>query len=502
MRKPVLILICVLCIPILLAGFYFLWPLESRAPVESSADEYRFIETACWFVIPVDNNIRCGELHTPESSGTFRLPVVRILNTSPDRRSDPVIYLQGGPGGSAQLNDEGIEYWLNWLIYADLKRDFILMDPRGVGRSKPALTCSAYDRFSLNALRYNLTQQQELEQGYAVVEQCFEGLARSGFKPEYYGTEITAQDLRALMLLLSSQNPEYESWNLLGVSYGTRVAITAANEFPSVRALILDSVYPAGYGGLQSWPALFDQSLRNFIAWCDTDRSCTPADSAPMIDRLAQALQVLREHPINIHIPRWNGEAPLDLVLNDYRFLSAVFSATYSKHEWIYISGAIDAAINGERARLQTLIETFINNAFSDSFYALAFMAVDCSDHPISPLADYEDSLKRYPLFAEYTADLWQYQACHFLSAEGEKPGLAPPLKQPSLLLAGALDPITPVAWARDMHQHWASSQLVILKDIGHAVINSDACIHENLRKFLDAPQQPFTACGITASFD
>src|SRR5690606_20414707 len=101
---------------------------------------------------------------------------------------------------------------------------FILLVPRGVERSKPALTCDAYDRFSLNALRRNLTQRQEREQGYAVVQQCFEELARTGFKPEYYGTEIAAQDLRALMTLLSGQNPEYKLWNLLGVSYGTRVA--------------------------------------------------------------------------------------------------------------------------------------------------------------------------------------------------------------------------------------------------------------------------------------
>lgn len=489
-------IIIVSCATFLIVATYFFWPTDVQMPENLPKNEYRFVEIDCWFDIPSGKEIRCGELHTPADGGAFTLPVVRILDGSTERRADPVIYLQGGPGGSAQLHEEGINYWLNWLSYANPKRDFILMDPRGVGRSQPALTCAAYDQFSLNALRQNLTQQEELEQGFTVVEQCFDDLRALGFKPEYYGTEMAAQDLRALMRLLAEQNPDYRGWNLLGVSYGTRVAITAAQDSPAVRSLILDSVYPPGQGGLLNWPELFDRSLRDFLSWCVTNENCKPADESPMLDRLQLALHSLREHPVNMHIPRWNGEAPIDLVLNDHRFLSAMFSAIYSQHDWIHISGTIEAAINSERAGLQTLTESFINNAFSESFSGLVFMAVDCRDHPISSSADYDNKLKQNPLFANYMSDLWRYQPCHFLSV-AENEGLRPaaPVQQPALLLAGALDPITPAAWARDLHQQWSASQIIILEDIGHAVINSDACIHENLYKFLDEPQQIFDSC-------
>lgn len=494
MYKSILIIFCAL---LLVVATYFFWPTAAEVSKTSSASEYRFVEIDCWFEIPSGKDIRCGELHTPATNGAFTLPVVRILDGSAERRADPVMYLQGGPGGSAQLHEEGINYWLNWLSYANLRRDFILMDPRGVGRSRPALTCKDYDQFSLNALRQNLSQQDELEQGFAVVQQCFNSLRSSGFKPEHYGTEMAAQDLRALMTLLVEQNPDYQNWNLLGVSYGTRVALTAAQDSPVVRSLVLDSVYPRGQGGLQNWPELFDRSLRNFLTWCTTNENCKSVDKTPMLDRLQLALQSLREHPINMHIPRWNGDAPIDLVLNDHRFLSAIFSAIYSQHDWIHVAAAIEAAINGERAGLQTLTETFINNAFSESFGGLVFMAVDCRDHPMSSSADYENKLKQNPLFAKYMDDLWRYQPCHFLSvpeAEGLKP--AAPLQQPTLLLAGALDPITPAAWAHELHQQWPNSQIVVLEDIGHAVINSDACIHENIYRFLDEPHEIFDLCG------
>lgn len=478
-------------------GVYFFWPKAGMSVSDAPPDEYRFVSVPCWFDVPRMEDIRCGELHTPVSSGAFALPVVRILDSSSGHRADPIIYLQGGPGGSARLNSEGIESWLNWLHYAKLGRDFILMDPRGVGRSRPALTCAAYDQYNIKVLRENIPIQQELVEGSEIVAQCFEGLARKGFKPEHYGTVRSAQDLRALMVLLTEQNPQYRAWNLLGVSYGTRLAIEAAREFPAVRALVLDSVYPAGYGGLQTWPELFDQSLNRFFSWCTTDADCKPENNQVMLARLLLALDVLREQPMELSVARWNGEAPVSLVLNDYRFLSAVFAATYSHHDWVHIDSSIEAAIQRDRAGVHTLVESFINNALADSFSGLAFFAVDCIDNPVQSEDEYQNTVARYPQFSRYMKALWQYQPCHFLAEEGGQglqDGVLPEV--PALLLSGELDPITPVEWAEVLHSQWPDSQLMRLKNVGHAVINSEACVHENLYLFLDAPKARFVACS------
>lgn len=485
-------------ITIVLSAFaYVFWP-KSIVPVSDiPPDEYRFVTVPCWFDVPWPEDIRCGELHTPVSSGAFALPVVRILDSSPERLDDPVIYLQGGPGSSARLDSEGIESWLNWLHYAKLGRDFILMDPRGVGRSRPALTCAAYDQYTLKALREHIPMEQEFVEGSEIVAQCFEGLSRSGFKPEYYGTVKSAQDLRALMTLLSEQNPHYHEWNLLGVSYGTRLAIETAHEFPAVRTLVLDSAYPAGYGGLQTWPELFDQSINRFFSWCITDADCKPEDSRAMLERLLLALDVLREQPLELSVARWNGEAPVSLVLNDHRFLSAIFAATYSHHDWVHIGSSVEAAIHRDRAGLQTLVESFINNALADSFSGLAFVAVDCIDNPVQPEEEYQKIVARYPQFSAYMEALWQYQPCHFLAEEGGQGLQEGALPQvPTLLLAGELDPITPVEWAEVLHLQSPNSQLVKRKNMGHAVINSEACVLESLRLFLDAPEEHFAACS------
>lgn len=507
MRRYFLLIFLVLAIILLGGGYYLNTIMFSVDAKKIASDQYRFNEVACWFDVPEPEYIICGELHTPLSSGAFSLPVVRFLDSAADHKPDPVIYLQGGPGGSAGLDSEGIRYWRNWLSIANLGRDFIVMDPRGVGRSRPALTCSEYDQFSLHALRFDLSQQQEMQQGYEVIKRCFAALQARGFNAEHYGTQVSAQDLRALMSLLTERNPDNHEWNLLGVSYGTRLALTAAAGQTAVRMLILDSVYPAGYGGLQAWPELFDQSVQYFFAWCERQQRCISMRVAEgagestetQLDRLMLALEKLRTHPVRLVIPRWDGEAPINMVLNDHRFLSAVFSAMYSHHDWDFIAPAIDAALAGETKGLQTLVESFINNAFATSFSALTFMAVDCRDHPLGTREDYQVRMKQYPLFSRYMDGLWQYQACQFLTTESSAElTITLPPKQPVLLLAGELDPITPMAWAREEYARWPRSQLIAVAGIGHAVINSNACVHRHLRLFLDGVPEAFATCEST----
>jgi hypothetical protein len=87
--------------------------------------------------IPGLKAARCGDLVVPENRArptgrTIRLAVAIVPPVSATPASDPVVYLAGGPGGSAIAAAPG-------LIDAGLNRDreLILMDQRGVGFSNP-----------------------------------------------------------------------------------------------------------------------------------------------------------------------------------------------------------------------------------------------------------------------------------------------------------------------------------------------------------------------------
>src|SRR5258707_10774861 len=90
----------------------------------------------------------CGYLVVPEDRSrpngrTIRLMVAKFPARSPEKRTDPVVYLAGGPGDIAPLE-------VNGLIAADFirDRDILGASQRGTMFSEPALTCAPIDHFA------------------------------------------------------------------------------------------------------------------------------------------------------------------------------------------------------------------------------------------------------------------------------------------------------------------------------------------------------------------
>lgn len=479
----------------------YFYPSSETSEKHSRNSDYRYIKTACWFDADWTATITCGELQTPEQ---FRLAVVILHNDAEQRRADPIVYLQGGPGASARLHTDGIKSWLNWMRYSNTERDLILFDTRGTGHSKPALVCGEYNQFNQQLLRQNISLAEELAQGYDVMTQCFAASVQVNPQLDYrnLGTQKSARDVRALMAQL-----DYQEWNILGVSYGTRLALEIAlqeQQTPQkvkLKSMVLDSVYPAGFGGVQTWPQVLDEGIQQFFKGCSAQSACikklnivSVANAVELEQRFMQVLRTLQGNPMNITIKRWDGEAPVNFVVNDHRFLSAAFAAVYNPSDWPTIIDAIKAVEAGRSDLLKPLMEPFINNSMTGDFNSLTFTAVDCADNPVLSEADYAAALVKYPLLQEYTRDQWRYQLCHRLPSESPLVNAAPQL--PTLMLAGALDPITPVSWAQLVNQQWPHSQLRVREKIAHSVLASDVCLLEHLDEFFNQPELKFTACA------
>ena len=119
-------------------------PALSRAASFEPAD--------CPFALPAGQvqgeTLNCGFLVVPEDRNdpdgrSIRLAVA-IFENSNETSPDPIVYLSGGPGGSAL---EFIQYSFN-QGYGRLfvtGRDIIIFDQRGIGVSQPALDCPSRD---------------------------------------------------------------------------------------------------------------------------------------------------------------------------------------------------------------------------------------------------------------------------------------------------------------------------------------------------------------------
>jgi pimeloyl-ACP methyl ester carboxylesterase len=466
---------------------------HSPALYDVKPQPYQWSQKPCWFHVYWSPGIVCGTLKTPNKGGSFELPVVIIRAAPSNRRPDPLLYLQGGPGASAGLDQAGIEFWLDWLTRAGLGRDLVLMDPRGVGRSRPALTCKAHDTYSQEVLTRDISLRQELEGGRVLLERCFSELteAPTNFSAAHYGTQVSAQDIVGLMDTL-----EYTQWNLLGVSYGSRLAMAVAQQ-PEVRkqtrlrSLILDSVYPPDKGALMDWPREASEGLQRFFAWCETRPQCR-GELTNVEASFQKALMQLQDNPVTVGVEVWRKDLLLDVVVNDHRFMAAVFAAIYQHYLWPEISTAIEAALNGEVRGMEMLMESFVNNALSPRMSLPVFFAVDCRDNPSGSSAEYQKALDQYPQYARYLQYFWEYRGCvHFSSAPVEDAAvIESTLAVPTLLLAGELDPITPAKWARALSEQQPHSQLVLFPSTGHAIIGSDDCAHSHFNEFLDEPHE------------
>ncbi len=493
--------IAVFSIVIMVAAAIYMRHLGAAEKKSQQENIYTFIKKECGFAIPWQSTVTCGELRTPKNSGGFSLAFAILHDDSPQHQSDPVVYLQGGPGSGGRIHKDGIEQWLVWKNYANLARDIILIDPRGTGRSRPAIKCDEYSHFNRSLMRKNLSLSDELAQGYEVVTRCFSALENSQppVAHQLISTQKNAEDVRALMLLL-----KYSEWNILGVSYGTRLALEIARQEQMspqavrLKSMVLDSVYPAGYGGVQTWPQVLDEAMQTFFVGCEKETACGAKHqlSTPLLDRFNRALKQLQQHPMELTVPRWDGEAPITFLVNDHRFLSASFAAIYDPHDWPNIVTAIAAVEQGKTEGLKPIIEPYINNSFNADFNSLTFMAVDCADNPIKAQQDYDNQVQKFPLWAEYTRDQWRYQSCHALQrAESESALTLAASAVPSLLIAGRLDPITPVQWAEELHGLLPQSQLVVRNKLAHSVLSSDTCLLENLRYYFDSPTHEFSVC-------
>src|SRR5690349_10220213 len=208
----------------------------STATPTPKATSAHFEKGTCQFSLHagfVDGqNVLCGFLVVPEDrndphSATIRLAVATFKTPSATPAPDPIIFLQGGPGGRV-IQDFAplvMSHQLDLASQFD-NHDVIFIDQRGTGYSKPSLQCPEYIDVQ-HMTDQQLTPDQQVTQQNSALIQCHDRLARSGIKLSAYTTYSDAADVHDLIEALN-----YKLVNLYGVSYGTRLALEVMRAFP------------------------------------------------------------------------------------------------------------------------------------------------------------------------------------------------------------------------------------------------------------------------------
>jgi pimeloyl-ACP methyl ester carboxylesterase len=453
-----------------------IWLVQSRrAHPAVSAHASRLALSTCQLAHPfLATRIpaRCGTLEVPEDHDQpggrrISLRVAVITAEAGGREADPVFFLAGGPGQAATEIYPAIA---DAFTRVARKRDVVLVDQRGTGGSAP-LDCSDLSRPDA----VDRSEAAEL----ALVAACGEQLAKKADLGRY-GSEDFARDLDLVRDALGA-----ERVNLVGGSYGTRLALVYARRFPErVRTMVLDGVAPLEMA-IGGWFERDAQRAFTLAAErCRADAACAKAFPDPAGDLTALVASLGRQpRTLSLRDPLTGAARQVTLDAGTVRRL--VFLLSYTPETVSLLPALLAEARRGDAGPLAALGLTAGRDVQATISRPLQFAVLCAEDVPWFPPEDPTADRGRYlgrSVRSAFSA------ACQRFPHGTVPPAFREPVRStaPTLLLSGEADPVTPPEWAAAAARGLSSSRQLTLAGQGHGTMNR-GCMPKVIERFIAA---------------
>jgi pimeloyl-ACP methyl ester carboxylesterase len=471
-------------------------------PVFAISERPTFDETECWFEVFGDYEIDCGYVKVPESrnadladdTNEIEIAVARVRSLSNNPEPDPVIYLDGGPGGYSLISGD---YYT--VAFEDLlqDRDVILFDQRGVGFSEPNLQCSELTDLLMEAMGETFTQEEADELTAQAYEDCRDRLQDDGANFLAYNSAESASDIRDILIAL-----DYDQVNLLGVSYGTRLALTMMRDYPDwVRSSVLDAVYPPNALGQADIITNAQRAFETIFVACENDELCEeryPDLRNVFWDMIAE----LNDDPEIVPYFDFITEQDIEVEVDGAMILDGLFSLMYDSSQISSLPRYIYEASRGNyNAFIDTTLFDIANNSvFSDGMY----FSVQCyEEHNFLTEDDIDDA---NDTVNSALADAWLQDSLDTLSfcQEWTNNERAEDIESqvvvsdiPTLLTSGEYDPITPPNNSLVAEEGLSNFYSLVFPSTGHsAYFNVGSCATDIVADFINDPdREPDSSC-------
>jgi len=441
----------------------------------------RFEPAPCPVETAPGEKIECGVLVVPENrakpqSRSIRLPVIIFRSRSATPTPDPILFMPGGPGlsGVARHRSGKNNPFLD-------ERDYVALETRGSHRAQPPLECPAINGIKGEIAAGRLRGDAARESLAKAAAECRATLVASGVDLDGYNTAAIADDIEDLRKLLG-----YESWNLFGLSYGTRVMLTVLRRHPAgVRSVILDSVLPPEVNfdemaGTNLWRA-----LNAVFDGCAADRDCS-AEHPDLRKRFRDLIASADRKALELGLTA--NDKPV--VVRGAAIVDAIYAALHDTQAIANIPRLISNAAAGKHDELKKLVE---NNQGPSSFAWGMRLSVWCSEEmpfesaariaaQVSPELELGgiDETTTSPVVCR----AWNVAATPAVENELVKSDV------PALIFAGEFDPDTPPAWGRQLLESMPNATYVEMRGASHGA-SFNRCATEIAREFLRAPRGP-----------
>ena len=385
-----------------------------------------------------------------------------------NKRPDPVFFFAGGPGQSAI---EIAPQVAAMLARFSNRRDIVLIDQRGTGRSAPLL-CDPDDLSLPLAELFSFERQRErLAACLTVLKALPYGDLR------FFTTTLAMQDADAVRAALGA-----ERVNLIGASYGTRAALEYQRLFPArVRRAVIDGVAPADMVLPASFSTDNQAALDALFSACEADKACASREPQlrerwrTWLDSLPRTISL--RHPLTDRSER--------LTLTREAALGLVRAPLYAPTLSAALPTAIGQATLGRLDALAALAQSLGGRRGVRMAAGMHFSVICAEDVPRlaaatdTPGSDFGDSFAA--LYRE-TCAAWPRGevAASFYTLS--------PAPAATLVLSGGIDPVTPPRHGERVAKALgAKARHVVVANAGHGVM-ALGCLRDVLFRFVDAP--------------
>ena len=414
----------------------------------------------------------CAKLKVPEDhdapNGRQIELAIALVPATGQAEADPMLFIAGGPGQSALES-----YPLVHDAFADAVRNrhVLLVDARGTGGSHP-LKCK--DREGKSGVGDSVDASSGAAREFA--ERCRDALGKSSDLRRY----TTGDHIRDLDLVRRTLG--VAQLNLVGVSYGTRVAQQFAKRYPQqTRTVTLDSVVPNTLVLGQEHARNLDAALKLQFSRCKADAACKRnlGDPSELLARVRERLQSGGLTAVRFRDPvsgEWKEETPsfghLALLLRLYAYQpQAAAMLPMILHD-------------ADQGRYETLLAQagMLNDDLSESIMHGMQLSVSCSeDHELK-----RDRIDDDTVLGGEFVDFVLAQ-CAVWPTGKRDPTFREPLRgaTPVLAISGEFDPVTPPRYGDEVIKPLPNGRHLVLPGQGHSVLGV-GCMPKLFAQFIE----------------
>ncbi|RBL88150.1 alpha/beta fold hydrolase [Chitinophaga flava] len=410
--------------------------------------------------------VEWGYLTVPENwqkdnGNTVQLAVAVIKSHNKQSR-EGVVFLGGGPGGNAV---RGIRKWLNNPILEE--RDIILVDTRGAGLSTPQL-CPDLGRQFMGVMAENDNDDQEIASRVKAAVACRDELLKRNIDISAYNSESVSYDLHALRQALG-----YNNWMVYSVSYGTRMALAYARNFPQeVTRVVFDSPVLPAAGLYDHNTSNYVRSLEVLFEKCRQDKSCS-SEYGDLKALYHQTVLDLEKNPITINVPK-SLVSTGKFTLNAQDFMIAVQQGLYDPRFFEVMPLIIKEFNQRNEAMITSLFFALRSRLSLD--YGTYYCVLCHETLPLNSIDTFvQDAAKHQALTAGglpfYKGDYTicnQWRSSNSLVKDTTAVLPAAPLNIPALIISGEFDPVTPPAVTQQLQAMIPGSEVLSFPGQGH----------------------------------